>query len=194
MAPLEKPSSERFSKTVMPNATRTLPPQDPFQMAARSSAMGGQMAGDRSRSAAAIRARFHSGPRQPRQRDLPPAVALALEPKVERVISLELGRRCRANARAVMSSRSRDRREPPDSAEGLRGRERDGQWQTVRFARDHLSSRCRKFSCARSRLRIRAQVQLAVRESARAIYAACKCAPIRSGTRPCRRSRLRSCR
>ena len=45
VAPLEKPSSERFSKTVMPNATRTLPPQDPFEMAARSSAMGGQMPG-----------------------------------------------------------------------------------------------------------------------------------------------------
>ena len=30
--PLEKPSSERFSKTVMPNATRTLPPQDPFEL------------------------------------------------------------------------------------------------------------------------------------------------------------------
>src|SRR6187431_2513530 len=41
--PLEKPSSERFSKTVMPNATRTLPPQDPFEMAARSTALGGQM-------------------------------------------------------------------------------------------------------------------------------------------------------
>ncbi len=62
MAPLEKPSSERFSKTVLPNATRTWPPQDPFEMAARSSAMGG----------------------------LPPVVALALEPRVERVISLEL--------------------------------------------------------------------------------------------------------
>ncbi len=62
VAPLEKPSSERFSKTVMPNVTRTWPPQNPFEMAARSSAMGG----------------------------LPPAVALALEPMVERVISLEL--------------------------------------------------------------------------------------------------------
>ena len=62
VAPLEKPSSERFSKTVMPNVTRTWPPQDPFEMAARSSAMGG----------------------------LPPAVALALESMVERVISLEL--------------------------------------------------------------------------------------------------------
>src|SRR3954468_21195146 len=43
LPPLEKASSERFSKTVMPNATRTLPPQDPFEMAARSTALGGQM-------------------------------------------------------------------------------------------------------------------------------------------------------
>jgi predicted regulator of Ras-like GTPase activity (Roadblock/LC7/MglB family) len=81
VAPLEKPSSERFSKTVMPNATRTLPPQDPFEMAARSSAMGGQMP-----SASAVA----SAPTAARPRDLPPAVALALEPRVERVISLEL--------------------------------------------------------------------------------------------------------
>ena len=43
VVPLEKPSSERFSKTVMPNATRTLPPQDPFEMAARSSVTSGPM-------------------------------------------------------------------------------------------------------------------------------------------------------
>ena len=43
VTPLDKPSNERFSKTVMPNTTRTLPPQDPFEMAARSSAAGGQM-------------------------------------------------------------------------------------------------------------------------------------------------------
>ena len=40
--PVEKPSSERFSKTVMPNATRTLPPQDPFATAALPPAAGGQ--------------------------------------------------------------------------------------------------------------------------------------------------------
>jgi predicted regulator of Ras-like GTPase activity (Roadblock/LC7/MglB family) len=77
LAPLEKPSSERFSKTVMPNATRILPPQDPFEMAARSPAVGGQM------PSASVLAPVHP-------RDLPPAVALALEPRVERVISLEL--------------------------------------------------------------------------------------------------------
>ena len=94
-APLEKPSSERFSKTVMPNATRTVAPQDPFQMAARSTAMGGQMAtatavapppagAPRTISFAA------PGPVPASTRNLPPAVALALEPNVERVISLEL--------------------------------------------------------------------------------------------------------
>lgn len=91
MAPLEKPSSERFSKTVMPNATRTLPPQDPFEMAARSSAMGGQMPGPSGTpSAAPTSGMIPFGPAAPRQRDLPPAVALALEPRVERVISLDL--------------------------------------------------------------------------------------------------------
>jgi len=81
VVPLDKPSSERFSKTVMPNATRTLPPQDPFEMAARSPTgtipMPSANAGP-------------SAPTGARPRDLPPAVALALEPRVERVISLEL--------------------------------------------------------------------------------------------------------
>lgn len=91
IAPLEKPSSERFSKTVMPNATRTLPPQDPFEMAARSSALGGQMPGPSGTAPAApTSGMIPFGPAAPRQRDLPPAVALALEPRVERVISLDL--------------------------------------------------------------------------------------------------------
>jgi len=94
VVPLEKPSSERFSKTVMPNATRTLPPQDPFEMAARSSAMSGQMPGASAiaspPSAQRTIAFGANGPAAARQRDLPPAVALALEPRVERVISLDL--------------------------------------------------------------------------------------------------------
>jgi predicted regulator of Ras-like GTPase activity (Roadblock/LC7/MglB family) len=92
--PLEKPSSERFSKTVMPNATRTIAPQDPFQIAARSTAMGGQMATATVLAPAPALPRSISfaapGPSTPRARDLPPAVALALEPNVERVIALEL--------------------------------------------------------------------------------------------------------
>jgi predicted regulator of Ras-like GTPase activity (Roadblock/LC7/MglB family) len=85
-APIEKPSSERFSKTVMPNATRTLAPQDPFEMAARSSAMAGPSAPSAQRTVSF----GGSTPAAGRQRELPPAVALALEPRVERVISLHL--------------------------------------------------------------------------------------------------------
>lgn len=89
LPPLEKPSSERFSKTVMPNATRTVAPQDPFEMAARSTAMGGQAT-----ASAAVapppRTISFATPSPAKARDLPPAVALALEPNVERVISLEL--------------------------------------------------------------------------------------------------------
>jgi predicted regulator of Ras-like GTPase activity (Roadblock/LC7/MglB family) len=88
-APFEKPSSERFSKTVMPNATRTISPQDPFQMASRSSAMGGQPAVATTVAPRTIAFGDSPGPAKTRA-GLPPAVALALEPKVERVISLEL--------------------------------------------------------------------------------------------------------
>jgi predicted regulator of Ras-like GTPase activity (Roadblock/LC7/MglB family) len=94
LPPLEKPSSERFSKTVMPNATRTLPPQDPFEMAARSTALGGQMPGATAVAPAPVVPRTISfSPLAPAMsaRDLPPAIALALEPTVERVISLDLG-------------------------------------------------------------------------------------------------------
>src|SRR3954467_6471052 len=94
LSPLEKPSSERFSKTVMPNATRTVAPQDPFEMAARSTALGGTngTATMVATSPVAPRTIAFAVPTVPVvQRDLPPAVALALEPVVERVISLELG-------------------------------------------------------------------------------------------------------
>src|SRR5947207_7606864 len=89
--PLEKPSSERFSKTVMPNATRTIAPQDPFQMAATSTAFGGSMATAVAVAApSAQRTISFAAPLPAKLRDLPPAVALALEPNVERVISLAL--------------------------------------------------------------------------------------------------------
>jgi hypothetical protein len=73
--PVEKPSGERLSKTVLPNTTRNLTPMDPFQVAA--GAAGARKGGATGRSV-------------PFSRDLPPMVALALEPKVERVISLPL--------------------------------------------------------------------------------------------------------
>ncbi|MEY2503128.1 MAG: hypothetical protein QOI07_3462 [Verrucomicrobiota bacterium] len=86
LPPIEKPSSERFSKTVMPNATRTLPPQDPFEMAARSTALGGQMP-----TVATAPRTISFAPQSTSGQGLPPAVALAIAPQVERVISLELG-------------------------------------------------------------------------------------------------------
>jgi predicted regulator of Ras-like GTPase activity (Roadblock/LC7/MglB family) len=93
LPPLEKPSSERFSKTVMPNATRTVAPQDPFQMAANSTAFGGSMATATAVAPAPPAPRtisFAAPSVVAKPRGLPPAVALALEPKVERVISLAL--------------------------------------------------------------------------------------------------------
>ena len=93
LPPLEKPSSERFSKTVMPNATRTAAPQDPFQTAARSTTLGGQVAPAPTVTPATDAPRtisFAAPAALATPRGLPPAVALALEPNVERVISLEL--------------------------------------------------------------------------------------------------------
>jgi predicted regulator of Ras-like GTPase activity (Roadblock/LC7/MglB family) len=89
--PLEKPSSERFSKTVMPNATRTLAPQDPFEMAARATTLGVQMPSAATAAAPRTVSFSPNSSAMAAQRDLPPAVALALEPQVERVISIELG-------------------------------------------------------------------------------------------------------
>ena len=84
--PLEKPSSERLSKTVLPNATRTITQEDPFAAAASTAVQTSN-----SLAAAAPGAlrmvSFEGAASEPR---IPPAVALALEPKIERVISLEL--------------------------------------------------------------------------------------------------------
>jgi predicted regulator of Ras-like GTPase activity (Roadblock/LC7/MglB family) len=91
LPPLEKPNSERFSKTVMPNATRTLAPQDPFEMAARATTLGVQMPSVATAGAPRTVSFSPNSSAMAAQRDLPPAVALALEPQVERVISIELG-------------------------------------------------------------------------------------------------------
>src|SRR3954467_9926801 len=69
--PVEKSSADRLSKTVLPNATRSVDLDD-----SHSKTNGNKNGGRNS---------YANG------RDLPPAVALALEPKVERAISLELG-------------------------------------------------------------------------------------------------------
>ena len=73
-APLDKPESDKLSKTVLPNAVRTIAP-------------------DATGSAAPTGNRSHMvamGAPAKRPHDLPPAVALALEPRVERVLSLAL--------------------------------------------------------------------------------------------------------
>ena len=69
-APVEKPSSEKLSKTVMPNTTKiSSPGSDPFKAASNSSP---------------------NSKLSPSAGRLPPSVAFALQPKVERAISLEL--------------------------------------------------------------------------------------------------------
>ncbi len=87
--PLEKPSSERFSKTVMPNATRTVPPQDQLQVGTGADGTDGQRAVAAPGPEAARTISFGAKP-APSKAQLPRAVALALEPNVERVIWLEL--------------------------------------------------------------------------------------------------------
>ncbi len=78
-APVEKPSSERLSKTVVPNATRP-PETDPFRRTNAASSTNGHS----------------TSPVSPRNTismnggGLPPALALALAPNVERAISLAL--------------------------------------------------------------------------------------------------------
>ncbi len=90
LAPLEKPSSARLSKTVMPNASRPMNRSDSFESASSFEP-----------NASAATATAVLAPRQSisfgnpssapaRSNDLPPAVALAIAPRVERTISLEL--------------------------------------------------------------------------------------------------------
>jgi predicted regulator of Ras-like GTPase activity (Roadblock/LC7/MglB family) len=87
-SPVSKPEGERLSKTVMPNATRVVSAQDTSETV--SSALGESAFESPAGSPRAI----SFGPKRKsvvgRNKDLPPAVALALEPKVERTISLEL--------------------------------------------------------------------------------------------------------
>lgn len=102
LAPLEKPSSERLSKTVMPNVGRPPSPADAFSPAGIGPLAGMLFLTTPAAPAAAEPRRTVSfgsnggggggmamAPAS-RTTSLPPAVALALEPKVERAISLEL--------------------------------------------------------------------------------------------------------
>ena len=84
--PIEKASSERLSKTVMPNASRTIAPQE-------SSFGGGSVdAGAAVMSPPSSARTVAFAPTEPlKPTGLPPAVAVQLEPTVERAVALELG-------------------------------------------------------------------------------------------------------
>lgn len=87
-SPISKPEGERLSKTVMPNTARTVGTEEPVET-------GGATFGEAAFETPATTPRAISfGPAKKnaagRNKDLPPAVAFALEPRVERAISLEL--------------------------------------------------------------------------------------------------------
>src|SRR2546423_4559561 len=80
----KKPASERLSKTVLPHATRSFSPPDPFRSAAGATSA-------RTSAPLELGARkITSSPRRPQSSHLPPALARALEPKLERTISLRI--------------------------------------------------------------------------------------------------------
>jgi len=84
-APMEKPSSERLSKTVLPNTIRTLGSPDPMKVATVPTPVA------KAASASALRpVGANSPPTAARSQQLPRASVLGLEPKVERTISLQL--------------------------------------------------------------------------------------------------------
>src|SRR5438094_6209212 len=79
----KKPASERLSKTVLPHATRSFSAPDPFRSAA------GVTAARTSDTPLELGARkITAAPKRPASGHLPPALARALEPKLERAISL----------------------------------------------------------------------------------------------------------
>lgn len=95
-APLQKPSSERLSKTVTPSGRTVVPSHDQFRtgssapapIAAGVTPNGGGVATETAPASVTPRTISFGG--SPAANDLPPAVAVALEPKVERVISVDL--------------------------------------------------------------------------------------------------------
>src|SRR5947208_4439933 len=83
--PVTKPSSERLSKTVLPNMTRKVAASGPVRAAASAASPA------RAPSVPAPGVvGFATAPISARSRELPAAVALALEPKTERAIKLRL--------------------------------------------------------------------------------------------------------
>src|SRR5579864_8893497 len=84
MRVVKKPASERLSKTVLPNATRSFSPPDPF----RSASAG--VTSPRNAPLQLGAQRVTAAPRRAQSAHLPPALARALEPKIERTISLRI--------------------------------------------------------------------------------------------------------
>jgi predicted regulator of Ras-like GTPase activity (Roadblock/LC7/MglB family) len=82
----QRPGSHGLSKTVLPNTRQSSSRPDPFLVAAGASSLGAPAL-----TLGPRRIVSAPGPTGPRTRDLPPALAMALEPKVERAISLPLG-------------------------------------------------------------------------------------------------------
>jgi hypothetical protein len=81
----KKPASERLSKTVLPHATRSFAPPDPFRSAA------GAISPRASAPPLELGARrITASPKRSQSGHLPPALARALEPKLERTISLKI--------------------------------------------------------------------------------------------------------
>ncbi|PYL36825.1 MAG: hypothetical protein DMF34_12480, partial [Verrucomicrobia bacterium] len=83
---VKKPASERLSKTVLPNATRSFSPPDPF----RSAAAGATTTRTASAPLQLGAQRVTAAPKRSQSAHLPPALARALEPKLERTISLRI--------------------------------------------------------------------------------------------------------
>jgi predicted regulator of Ras-like GTPase activity (Roadblock/LC7/MglB family) len=82
---VKKPAGERLSKTVLPHATRSFSPPDPFRSAA------GATQARTSPPPLELGARkITASPKRPQRSPLPPALARALEPKLERAISLRI--------------------------------------------------------------------------------------------------------
>src|SRR5438034_11503007 len=74
----KKPASERLSKTVLPHATRSFAPPDPFRSASGAPALE---LGAR---------RITTSPKRSQPSHLQPALSRALEPTLERTISLKI--------------------------------------------------------------------------------------------------------
>jgi predicted regulator of Ras-like GTPase activity (Roadblock/LC7/MglB family) len=91
--PLDKPSSEKFSKTVMPSSARSVTPMAPALAAATDEKAPPAAPASPSKAGSPRSIAFAApgaSPNAMSRPQIPPAVAVALEPKVERVISLEL--------------------------------------------------------------------------------------------------------